>query len=193
MDKIRVLGIAGSIRRGSYNRALLRAALDEAPKDMHIETYEGLRELPHYDNDVHEAGDPAGVRHLKQLIEAADGLLFVTPEYNYNMPGVLKNAIDWASRPQNPMDGKPTAIMGASISNFGSVRAQLALRQTLLFTNNRVMARPELLVFNAADRFSESGDLTDETTRRFLREFLGAFEQWIQENTPTKLMAGSPA
>ena len=87
----------------------------------------------------------------------------------------------------------PTAIMGASISNFGSVRAQLALRQTLLFTNNRVMARPELLVFNAADRFSESGDLTDETTRRFLREFLGAFEQWIQENTPTKLMAGSPA
>ncbi len=192
MAKVRVLGIAGSIRKGSYNRALLRAALEEVPEQMHIQVYEGLRELPPYDNDVHENGDPAGVRHLKQLIEAADGVLFVTPEYNYNIPGVLKNAIDWASRPENPMDGKPTAIMGASISNFGSVRAQLALRQTLLFTNNRVMARPELMVFNAADRFSESGELTDDSTRHFLREFLGAFQLWIEENAPKRLMAGSP-
>jgi chromate reductase len=192
MDKIRVLGIGGSLRKGSYNQALLRAAVHEAPDNVHIEIYEGLRQIPPYDNDVHEEGDPTIVRHLKELVSAADGLLIVTPEYNYGIPGVLKNAIDWISRPPNPMDGKPTAIMGASISNFGSVRAQMALRQTFVFTNNRVMSRPELMVFNARDRFSESGEITDKDTTKFLREFLQAFSGWIEEQAPRPVMAGSP-
>jgi chromate reductase len=192
MDKLRVLGIAGSIRKGSYNQALLRAAAAEAPENMHIEIYEGLRQIPPYDNDVHEEGDPAVVRTLKELVRAADGLLIATPEYNYGIPGVLKNAIDWVSRPPNPMDGKPTAIMGASISNFGTVRAQMSLRQTFIFTNNRVMARPELMVFNTQQRFSEAGELTDDDTRKFLREFLESFAGWIEENAPRPVMAGSP-
>lgn len=189
---MKVFAISGSLRRGSYNTALLRAAREEAPEGMHIEMYEGLREIPPYDNDRHEAGDPALVRALKASIAAADGLLICSPEYNYSIPGVLKNAIDWISRPENPMDGKPTAIMGASIGNFGTVRAQLALRQSFLFTNNTVMNRPELLVFNAASRFSEDGNLTDQDTRRFLREFLQSFEAFIETNKPARLMAGSP-
>jgi chromate reductase len=188
----KVLAISGSLRRGSYNSALLRAAKELAPSGMHIEIYEGLREIPPYDNDVHQGGDPSLIRALKASISAADGLLIATPEYNYGIPGVLKNAIDWVSRPENPMDGKPTAIMGASPGNFGTVRAQMSLRQTFLFTNNAVMSRPELLVFGASKRFSESGELTDEDTKKFLREFLQAFDQWIAKNAPKQLMAGSP-
>ena len=188
----KVLAISGSLRRGSFNSSLLRAAKELAPNGMHIEIYEGLREIPPYDNDVHEKGDPVIIRALKASIAAADGLLIATPEYNYGIPGVLKNAIDWVSRPENPMNGKPTAIMGASPGNFGTVRAQLALRQSFLFTNNAVMSRPELLVFGANKRFSESGKLTDEDTKRFLLEFLQAFEQWIARNAPKPVMAGSP-
>ena len=187
-----ILAISGSIRRGSYNTGLIRAAREAAPAGMHIELYEGLREIPPYDNDRHEEGDPAVVRALKAAIAASDGLLISTPEYNYSMTGVLKNAIDWVSRPENPMDGKPTAIMGASIGNFGTVRAQMALRQSLLFTNNRVMNRPELLVFNAGTRFSEDGRLTDETTRKLLKEFLDSFSRFVEENAPARRMAGSP-
>lgn len=188
-----VLAIPGSLRKGSFNRSLLQAAKELAPPGMSIEIYSGLREIPPYDDDVHESGDPAVVRALKASVAAADGLLIATPEYNYSMPGVLKNAIDWVSRPENPMDGKPTAIIGASPGNFGSVRAQMALRQSFLFTNNKVMSRPELLVFGANKRFSESGELTDRDTRKLLQEFLEAFNQWIATNSSSpRLAAGNP-
>lgn len=192
MEQLRVLGISGSLRKGSYNSALLRAAVAEAPENMRIEVYEGLREIPPFDQDVLDAGMPSVVRHLKEMVSAADGLLIVTPEYNYSIPGALKNAIDWVSRDPNPMDGKPTAIAGASPGNFGTVRGQLALRQSLLFTNNRLMTRPELLVFHAHKRFSESGELTDDGTRSLLREFLESFATWINEYAPKRVMAGSP-
>ncbi len=188
----KVLAISGSLRSGSYNTALLRAARETAPAGMHIQIYEGLREIPPYDEDVHAKGDPGIIRALKASIAAADGLLIASPEYNYGIPGVLKNAIDWISRPENPMDGKPTAIMGASTGNFGTVRAQMALRQTFLFTNNAVMSRPELLVFRANTRFSQSGELTDDDTKKFLREFLQSFDHWIARTAPKPVMAGSP-
>lgn len=188
----KVLAISGSLRKGSYNTALLRAATELAPTGMQIQIYEGLREIPPYDVDLHQKGDPGVVRALKASIAAADGLLIASPEYNYSMPGVLKNAIDWVSRPENPMDGKPTAILGASPGNFGTVRAQMALRQTFLFTNNMLMSRPELLVFGANKRFSESGELTDEDTKKFLREFLQSFDAWIAQTAPKPVMAGSP-
>lgn len=131
---IRVFGISGSLRKGSYNTALLRAAKELAPEGMQIEIYEGLGAIPPYNEDVREQGWPEPVRELRERIAAADALLVVTPEYNYSIPGVLKNAIDWASRPPNPpMAGKPAAIMGASGGNFGTARAQLHLRQIFTF------------------------------------------------------------
>jgi chromate reductase len=183
---LRVLGIAGSLRRGSFNRALLRAAAELAPDGMHIEAYEGLGELPLYDADVEVRGDPAPVAALKQAITEVQALLFVTPEYNYGIPGVLKNAIDWASRPagKSPLNGKPAAIMGASPGNYGTVRAQLALRQTFLFTGTYVLPRPEVLVARAHERIDADGKLHDEKTRQFVRQLLEAFAEWSARFRP---------
>src|SRR5690606_28963397 len=132
-----VCGIAGSLRQGSYNRALLRAAQELAPPGMEIRVFERLREVPPYDADLEAMGDPEPVRALKQAIAEADALLIATPEYNHGVPGVLKNAIDWASRPprSSVLSGKPTAIFGASPGVTGTARAQAALRQSFVFTN----------------------------------------------------------
>ena len=173
-EATRVLGVAGSLRAGSFNRSLLRAAVELAPSGMEISTFEGLREIPPYDADVEAAGEPAPVAAWKEAIRGADALLFVTPEYNYSVPGVLKNAIDWASRPygDNAWDGKPAAIMGASPGAIGTARAQYHLRQIFVFLNVFSVNQPEVMIGNAPQRFDAQGNLTDETTKKFIRQLL---------------------
>ncbi len=179
-DRLVVCGIAGSLRAGSYNRGLLRASQELAPQGMEIRIFEGLREIPPYDADVEAKGDPAPVMALKRVIHDADALLVATPEYNYGIPGVLKNAIDWASRPpgKSVLNRKPAAILGASPGAQGTVRAQLALRQTFLFTETFAVVKPEVLVARAQDKFDASGRLVDEPTRTFLRQLLEALAAW---------------
>lgn len=181
-EATRVLGVAGSLRAGSFNRSLLRAAIELAPPGMAISTYEGLRDIPPYDADVEAAGEPAPVAAWKRAISDADAVLFVTPEYNYNVPGALKNAYDWASRPpgKSPLNRKPAGIMGVSGGNSGTARAQLALRQSFVFTETYGMLRPEILVPRGAEKFDAEGRLTDERTREAVRKFLQAFRLWIE-------------
>ena len=150
-EKLRVLGVAGSLRKGSFNRALLRAAIELAPAHLAIETHE-IGGLPHYDQDAHADGYPAEVAAFREAIAAVDGVLVVTPEYNYSIPGVLKNALDWASRPPSqPCDGKPLAIMGASGGVSGTMRAQYHLRQVAVFLNMFALNKPEVFVARAAE------------------------------------------
>lgn len=175
---LKVLGIAGSLRKGSYNRALLRAAASLAPEGMAIEAAE-IDSIPLYSGDVEAAGIPAPVEALSKRITTADTLLLVTPEYNYSIPGVLKNAIDWLSRlPASPLNAKPTGIMGASVGAIGTARAQYHLRQVGVFTNMLILNRPEVMVAKAQEKFNEAGELIDEHTRDSLRKFLAALKQW---------------
>jgi chromate reductase len=180
MVSIRICGIAGSLRRGSYNRALLHAAAALAPEGVTVAVFEHLREVPPYDADVEAAGDPEPVAALKAAIRDADALLVATPEYNYGVPGVLKNAIDWASRPPatSVLIGKPTALMGASPGRTGTARAQLALRQSLVFTQTPVLPGPEVLVGEAHTRFAPDGTLADEKTQRFVRDLVARLVEW---------------
>lgn len=177
-----VLGICGSLRRLSYNRGLLEAARTLAPEGMVITSFEAMREIPAYDGDLEHDPLPPAVAALKNAIVAADGILFATPEYNYGIPGLLKNAFDWASRPPRatPLAGKPAAILGASTGNFGTARAQLELRKALLSTASHAMLRPEFLLARCAEKFDAESRLTDEPTREFLRTFLAAFAAWIE-------------
>jgi chromate reductase len=183
---MRVCGIAGSLRRGSYNRALLRAAVALAPDGMQIAVFDRLRDVPPYDADVEAAGDPEPVVALKAAIRDADALLVVTPEYNYGVPGVLKNAIDWASRPPTAsvLAGKPTAIMGATPGRTGTARAQLALRQSFVFTQTPVLPGPEVLVGEAPRRFAPDGTLVDDGTRRYVRALLERLASWTERLRP---------
>jgi chromate reductase, NAD(P)H dehydrogenase (quinone) len=170
---VRVLGISGSLRAGSYNRALLQAARELAPEGMEIVDVD-LRGLPFYDGDVEAAGDPEPVTAFKEAIRSADALLIATPEYNRGVPGVLKNAVDWASRPPlgSPLTGKPVAIMGASTGRGGTARAQEQLRAALEFSRANVLNEPEVLVPEAYMRFDEQGRLTDDETRREIAALL---------------------
>jgi chromate reductase len=179
---MRVLGIAGSLRKASFNRALLRAAQELAPEDMEITVFD-LAPIPPYNEDVEKQGDPPPVAALKEAIRAADALLVVSPEYNYGIPGVLKNAIDWASRPpgKSPLNGKPAAIMGASPGMGGTIRAQLALRQAFLFTETPVMLKPEIYVAKAQERFDADLRLTDEKTRELVGKLLAALVPWARK------------
>jgi chromate reductase len=173
---VNILGISGSLRAGSYNSALLRAAQKVAPPGMDIDIYERLRAVPPYDADLDTETPPEPVVDLRARVRAADGLLIATPEYNYGPPGVLKNAIDWASRPPatSPLKRKPIAITGAAPGAFGSVRAQLSLRQTFLWTDSVVVGKPELMVFQAGQRFDGDGNLVDPQTREMLAALLVA-------------------
>ena len=177
---MRVCGLAGSLRRGSYNRALLRAAVSVAPEGLEILVFDGIGEIPLFNADVEAEGDPEPVAALKDAIRAADALLVVTPEYNYGVPGVLKNAIDWASRPPGAsvLEGKPAALMGASPGRTGTARAQLALRQSFVFTRTPVVPGPEVLVAEAHAKFAEDGTLRDEATRKHVRELLERLVRW---------------
>ena len=176
----RFVAFAGSLRRGSFNRALLRAAQELASGTMDIEVIE-IGELPFYNADVESHGDPPSVAAYKAALGDADGALIATPEYNDGIPGVLTNAIDWASRlpGRAPLSGKPVAIMGASPSRIGTARAQLHLRQLLSHVHARVLPPPELLIASAHERFDKSLRLTDETTRDVLAKLLQRFARWI--------------
>jgi chromate reductase len=178
---LRVAGVAGSLRRASFNRGLLRAAVESAPQGMTIETLE-IRDLPHYDADMDIEGGPDVVREFKARILAADGLLLATPEYNYSMSGVLKNALDWASRaPERAMQDKPVAIVGATPGRWGTVRSQMALRQMLVFPGCRVLPSPLLQVAGAREYFDAGGNLTDAVVREQLVGVLDAFAVWIRQ------------
>jgi len=178
---MRVLALVGSLRKGSYNKLALRAAIEVKPAGMEIEAAE-IGDLPLYNDDLREAGYPPAVQRLREQIKAADALLFVTPEYNYSVPGVLKNAIDWASRPPNqPLDGKPAAIMGASIGKLGTARAQYHLRQIFVFVNVLPVNRPEVMLSGAAKLFDADGHLTDEPTRKFIGDLLVSLEAWTKQ------------
>ena len=180
-DTLRILGIAGSLRAGSFNRSLLRAAVERAPEDMTIEVFD-LAAVPLYNGDVEAAGDPPGVAAFKQAIAAADGVLMATPEYNHGVPGVMKNAVDWASRPprEAPLGGKPVGLIGASPGITGTARGQSQLRQAFEFTNSYCMPQPELLMFKAHEKFDAEGKLIDEQTAEFLEKYLVAFGDWVR-------------
>lgn len=175
---VRILGIAGSLRRESFNRAALRAATELVPEGASIETFE-LDGIPGFNQDE-EQNPPAKVVELKRLVREADAILFVTPEYNYSIPGVLKNAIDWASRPygESAWSGKPAAIMGASVGAIGTARAQYHLRQMMVFLNMFPINQPEVMIGNAAERFDAEGKLTHEATREFIRQLLQSLVEW---------------
>lgn len=176
-----ICGIAGSLRKRSLNRALLRAALELAPAGMEIRIFDRIGELPHYDGDLDAGEGPEPVAALRKAIGEADGLLIVSPEYNFSIPGVLKNAIDWASRPvaSSCLKHKPCAIMGASGGIFGTLRGQLALRQSLHCTETRVLLKPEVFVGKAGEKFDAELRLTDETTREHVAKLLVALQQAV--------------
>jgi chromate reductase len=178
---LRILGFAGSLRQGSYNRALLRACVELQPPDLRIETFD-IAEIPLFNEDVERTAIPASVEHFRAAIAAADALLIATPEYNHGVPGVLKNAIDWASRPprRSAMAGKPVGILGASPGQTGTARAQAQLRQAFVFIDSPAMTQPEVLVFRAAEKFDAEGRLTDEPTRTFLGKYLAALATWAR-------------
>lgn len=181
MDKpIRILGIAGSLRRNSYNRAALRAAQQLAPEDILLDVFE-LDGIPVFSEDD-EKHPPAKVVEFKKRIREADAILFVTPEYNYSIPGVLKNAIDWASRPygDSAWTHKPAAIMGASPGRLGTARAQYHLRQVFVFLNIYPVNQPEVMIGNAGQSFDADGNLTDETTKKLIRQLLENLGQWAR-------------
>lgn len=179
--QIRILGFAGSLRSGSYNRALLRAAAELIPQKASLEIFD-LEGIPPFNQDL-ENTMPEKVREFKSKIRAADAVLIVTPEYNYSVPGVLKNAIDWASRPygDNSFEGKPAAIMSASTGMLGGARAQYHLRQVFVFLNMYPINKPEVFVTFANQKFDAQGRLTDEKTKEFIRALLEALVTWSRK------------
>lgn len=175
------MGFAGSLRKRSYNRALLHAAVELMPKDAKLEIFD-IEGIPLFNQDLEEEM-PAKVKKFKEKIRSADALLIVTPEYNYSFPGVLKNAIDWASRPpgDNSFEGKPVAIMSASTGTLGGARAQYQLRQVLVTLNMHPINRPEVMVPLAGEKFDGEGRLIDERTREKVRELLENLVEWTRK------------
>jgi chromate reductase len=179
-DQITVLGVAGSLRQKSYNRAALQAAIELAPPGMTIETFD-LAPIQPYNEDVKERGFPPAEQEFLERIRAADALLFVTPEYNRGAPGVLKNAIDWASRPPDqPFNGKPTAIFGASPGMVGTAVAQYDLRRCLGVLNALLLNTPSVMIAQAGQKFDDQGRLTDQPTREFIGKLLVALAEWTR-------------
>lgn len=180
-DAITVFAICGSLRKGSFNQMALKAAAENLPSGMTLDQYDRLGEVPPYNEDVRQQGFPPVVEDLRRRIKAADGLLFVTPEYNYSMSGVLKNAIDWASRPPDqPFAGKPVAMMGASMGLFGTGRAQYHLRQTCVYLDMIPLNKPEVMIPQAQNKFDAQGHLTDAATLKFIQELMVALAAWIR-------------
>jgi chromate reductase, NAD(P)H dehydrogenase (quinone) len=177
-EKIKVLAFAGSLRKGSFNKALIRAAVEVAPENVPIEVFD-LENIPLF-NQEFEANPPQKVKEFKDKIRETDALLISTPEYNYSIPGVLKNAIDWASRPKadTPLEGKPVAIMSASTGRFGGARAQYHLRQSFIFLNMHPVNRPEVMLSDALHNVDASGNVSNEQTRQLIRQLLEALAAW---------------
>ena len=176
---MKVITIVGSLREKSYNKMLLHAVKNIAPEEMEIDTCE-IGTIPLFNEDL-EGSPPNSVVELKNKIKSADAVLFITPEYNYSIPGVLKNAIDWASRPygDNSFQDKPVGIMGASSSTLGTARAQYHLRQIFVFLDMHPLNKPEVMVNFAGDKFNDAGELIDEHTKEIIKEFLEKFKLWI--------------
>jgi len=179
--KVKILGFAGSLRKGSYNRSALRAAGTVLPDDAELEIFE-ISGLPLFNQD--DVDDPPEiVVELKRKIREADAILFSTPEYNYSISGAMKNVIDWGSRPygDNSWDGKPAAIMGASTGILGTARAQYHFRQVLVAVNVLTINRPEVMITHAADKFDAEGNLTDEQTLKFVRSLVTKLVEWAKK------------
>jgi chromate reductase len=178
--KTHIFGFAGSLRRQSYNRAILAAAFEMVPDDATLEIFD-LEGIPPFNQDL-ELVPPEKVRDFKARIRASDAILIATPEYNYSIPGVLKNAIDWASRPygDNAFDGKPVGLMGASVGMLGTARAQYDLRRSFVFLNMFPLNQPEMMVPFAQDKVDVNGRLTDEKTRKKIRELLESLIAWTR-------------
>lgn len=177
----KILGLAGSLRRASLHRGLVRAAKELTPEGVAVEFYDELDKIPFFNQDVENKGDPAPVRELKEKIRAADAVLIATPEYDYAVPGVLTNTLDWALRSPSPLRHKPVGIVGASPGSTGTARGQMVLRQILLHAPAYTMPEPQMLIPNARQRFDENGDLTDEETRERMRRFLAALVKWAEQ------------
>jgi chromate reductase len=180
-ETVKILGFVGSLRKGSYNKALMRAALELLPEDAALEVFD-LEGIPPFNQDL-ENQPPQAVKDFKAKIRKADALLIASPEYNYSVPGVLKNAIDWASRPygDNAFEGKPIAIMSASIGRLGGARAQYHLRQSFIYLNMHPLNRPEVMMPFAQEHVDENGNLADETTRQLIRQLLDALVKWTRK------------
>jgi chromate reductase len=177
-NAVKVLGICGSLRAKSYNKALLRAAIELAPPGMTITNYD-LAGIPEYNDDVREKGYPEIVAKFRAAVAGHDAMLIVTPEYNYSIPGTLKNAIDWASRPPAPpMTRKPVALMSASQSLLGGARAQYHLRQVFVFTDSLPVNKPEVFVMTAQQKFDADLKLTDENTKNLIKQLLANLADW---------------
>lgn len=180
-EKITILGFAGSLRKDSFNKAILRAALSLLPERVKLDIFD-LEGIPLFNQDI-EDNLPEKVIEFKEKIRAADAILIATPEYNYSIPGVLKNAIDWASRPygDNVFSGKPLAIMGASIGMLGTARAQYHLRQTLVFLNVYPLNQPEIIIPFIADKIDKEGNLVDEKTKSKIQELIMSLVDWTKK------------
>jgi chromate reductase, NAD(P)H dehydrogenase (quinone) len=179
-NELKILGFAGSLRKSSYNRSLLRSAAQLLPSDTTLEIFD-LSDIPPFNQDL-ETNMPAKVKEFKTKIRESDALLIATPEYNYSVPGVLKNAIDYASRPygDNPFDDKPIAIMSASVGMVGGARAQYHLRQMFVFLNMHPVNVPEVIVTFASDKFDSEGNLLDDNTKKFLTQLLQNLSNWTR-------------
>lgn len=176
-----ILGISGSLRKESLNTAALRACGEWLPPGVTMSVFD-LSPIPLYNEDVRAQGLPAPVAQLREQIRAADALVIATPEYNYSMSGVLKNAIDWASRPPDqPFDGKPIALIGATPGGLGTSRAQYHLRQVFIYLNGQVLNRPEVFISSAPSKFDAGGKLTDAGTAEHLSKMLIALSDAAQQ------------
>jgi chromate reductase len=179
MTTLDIVGLCGSLRQASYNHMALRLAGEQMPASMKLETLD-WRDVPVFDGDVFAKGLPPAVAALRERIRRADGVLIVSPEYNFSIPGGLKNVLDWLSRGEDqPWALKPVAIMSASMGPLGGARLQYDLRKVLLFLNAMVLAKPEVFIGVAQTKFDADGKCTDETTRKFASDQMVAFEKWI--------------
>ncbi len=192
--ELNLLSICGSLRTGSYNAAVERSLPGLAPDSVNIRNGPWLGDIPLYNWDIqNEEGFPEPVKALGEKIRAADGVILVTPEYNYSVPGVLKNAIDWVSRlPDQPFKGKPVLLQSASISLLGGARAQYHLRQIMVFVEAAVFNLPEVMVAKAMERIDElTGQLTDEPTCELIAKQLAGFEAFVREHVEGHVAAGA--
>jgi len=178
-----VAGISGSLRKGSWNTATLRAAQELAPGNLDIDIVT-LKDVPLFNQDVEHKGWPDHVQELRDRVQAADAVIFASPEYNYSVTGVLKNAIDWLSRPEGdaPLNGKPAAIVGATPAFVGTARSQAHLRQIIFYNAMPLLPTAEVLIARAGDRVGHDGRLTDEKTRVVLKDMLEKFAAWVERH-----------
>ncbi|MCR6475256.1 NAD(P)H-dependent oxidoreductase [Variovorax sp. ZS18.2.2] len=179
MSTLDIVGLCGSLRNASVNRAALNLAGSLMPASMQLDVVE-WREVPSFDADVFAKGYPAPVQALRERIARADGIVIATPEYNFSIPGAFKNVIDWLSRGEDqPFAHKPVALLSASPGPLGGARVQYDMRRVMLFVNAMVLVKPEVFIGGAGGKFDADGNCTDETTRKFVGDQMKAFEKWI--------------